>query len=211
MNSETLKYELVNAKYPVAFTGAGISVASGLPTFDVAWNNIPIRDILTRKYFISYPHKFYDLYRNILSWNNAQPNAAHKVLAQYNASIITQNIDGLHQKAGSQKVLEMHGNLRDLVCEKCRRVYPAIKSLDEEVPYCECKEILKPDVVLFGDKVHDWKQAIKLAEQSDLMLVIGTSLQVFPANLLPNIVQEHHGKVIIINKESENLFKELLH
>ncbi|WHH57710.1 Sir2 family NAD-dependent protein deacetylase [Petroclostridium sp. X23] len=211
MDTATLKYSLVNSKYPLALTGAGVSVASGLPTFDVDWNDIPIRDMLTREYFVNHPNTFFDLYRSILAWNDVQPNAAHKVLAKYNADIITQNIDGLHQKAGSQNVLEIHGNLRDLVCEKCRMIYPAQKSLDEKIPHCDCGKILKPDVVLFGDQIHDWEQAIQWAGKCDLMLVIGTSLQVAPANLLPNIAQKNGAKVVIINENSEDLFKELLH
>lgn len=210
MNPMTLKRELEKSKYPLALTGAGISVASGLPTFDISWNNIPVRDILTRAFFFKHPDVFYDLYREILRWNEAEPNSAHKALAKYYVSIITQNIDGLHIKAGSKKVLELHGNLRNLICEKCRKVYPADKSKNEKIPYCSCGNMLKPDIVLFSDQVHDWEQAVKEVKKCDLMLVIGTSLQVAPVNLLPGIAQKYNAKVVIINEDSENLFRELL-
>lgn len=210
MTDATIKEELTRSRYPIALTGAGISVASGLPTFDISWNNIPIRDILTKEFFTKHPRTFYALYRKMLEWNNVQPNAAHRVLAKYNVSIITQNIDGLHQKAGSKHVLELHGSLRELICEKCFQRYPSDKSLEEEVPHCQCGNVLKPDVILFGDRIHDWDQAVREAERCDLMLVIGTSLQVAPANLLPDIARRNHAKVVIINEDSENLFKKLL-
>lgn len=209
MKSDKLKNLLENAKYPVALTGAGISVASGLPTFDISWNNIPVREILTREYFYQNPETFYQLYKQIIAWNDVQPNAAHYALAKYNVSIITQNIDGLHQKAGSKDVIELHGNLRDLQCESCRNIYPAQKSMEEAVPVCHCGKTLKPDVVLFGDQIHDWDQAVQKAEKCDLMLVIGTSLQVTPANLLPGIAQRNHGNVVMVNEDSEKVFQGL--
>ncbi|MDK2810214.1 MAG: NAD-dependent deacetylase [Petroclostridium sp.] len=210
MDPTTLKNELSNSKHPLALTGAGISVASGLPTFDISWNDIPVRDILTREFFLNQPNIFYDLYREILRWNDVQPNSAHRALAKYSVAIITQNIDGLHQKAGSKNVLELHGNLRDLICEKCRRIYPSGKALEEKIPHCTCGSMLRPDVVLFGDQIHDWEQAVEQAQKCDLMLVIGTSLQVAPANLLPGIAQRNGAKVVIINEDSESLFKKLL-
>ncbi len=210
MNPETLKHTLTIAKYPIALTGAGISVASGLPTFDISWNDIPARKILSREYYYKYPKQFYDFYREILRWNNVQPNAAQRVLAKYGVTIITQNIDGLHQKAGSTEVIELHGNLRQLICEKCNNKYPSEKSTQEVVPVCSCGHNLKPDIILFGDQIYYWEKAKKVAEKCDLLLVIGTSLQVTPANILPTIVRRNNGKVIVINKECENLFNKLL-
>lgn len=210
MNAATLRQEFSISRYPLALTGAGISVASGLPTFDIAWKGVPVREILTRDFFFAKPEMFYELYREILEWTNATPNAAHKVLASYDAAIITQNIDGLHGKAGSKNVLEMHGNLRRLNCESCQKQYPSDKVIGEKMPYCSCGQMLKPDVVLFGDAIHDWEQAIKQAEKCDLMLVIGTSLQVAPVNMLPAIAQRNNAKVVIINEDCESLFKELL-
>ncbi len=210
MNPETLKYNLQMSKHPIALTGAGISVASGLPTFDISWNNIPARKILSREYYFRYPKQFYDFYREILRWNNVQPNATHRVLAQYGVIIITQNIDGLHQKAGSTEVFELHGNLRQLICEKCTNKYPSEKATKEEVPICSCGYTLKPDIILFGDPIYYWEQAKKQAAKCDLLLVIGTSLQVTPVNILPDIVRNNNAKVIIINKECESLFNKLL-
>jgi len=210
MDSDSLREALSMSVYPVALTGAGISVASGLPTFDISWKGMPLRDILTEKFFKNHPETFYDLYREILQWKNAKPNAAHKVLAAFNVSIITQNIDGLHQKAGSKNVLELHGNLRNLICETCRRIYTDNKAETEKVPHCECGNILKPDIVLYGEQVHDWKQATEEAQKCDLLMVIGTSLNAAPANMLPELAKAAGAKVLIINHDSEDIFQHIM-
>lgn len=205
-----IKEAINKAKYPVALTGAGISVGSGLPTFDIEWRGIPIRSVLTREFFESNKETFFDLFRDLVKWNDVKPNAAHIYLAQQNVSIITQNIDGLHQKAGSKKVFELHGSMRDLICRECGKRYPVNIVKEQNIPKCKCGEELDTDVVLFGDMIHDWSESIAESEKCDLMLVIGTSLQVAPANLLPEIAKNNNAEIIIINKEAEHIFDELL-
>lgn len=188
--------------YPVAFTGAGISVASGLPTFDATWKGIPVRDLLTREWFDQDPVGFYDFFKSILSWGEKLPNPAHFGIAEARMPVVTQNIDGLHQKAGSQEVYEIHGNLREMVCPACQRVYPW-KPLAGELPRCNCGQILKPQVVLFGDDLLCWEAAVSQMERADLVLVVGSSLTVAPACYLPEIAASKGAELIIINECAE--------
>lgn len=191
----------------VALTGAGISVASGLPTFgDDTWRGRPVRQLLTKSFFLRYPEEFYDYYwGGLRSWVKAQPNAAHLALAQAGAYIITQNIDGLHQAAGSTQVLELHGNLRELICEHCRTLYPAENwEGDAGVPLCPADEqILKPNVVLFEETPYGFDTALEKVSKADWLLVIGTSLQVAPACYLPEFARRWRIPVVIINEAAE--------
>ncbi len=191
----------------VAFTGAGISVASGLPTFgDDTWRGRPVRELLTKTFFLRHPEEFYAYYwEGLYGWQEASPNPAHLSLARAGASIITQNIDGLHQAAGSEDVLELHGNLRELVCEKCNTLY---KSCDWRaragVPLCPSDgHILKPNVVLFEEIPHGFDEAIERIRGADWLLVIGTSLQVAPACYLPEFARRWRIPVVIINEAAE--------
>lgn len=188
--------------YPVAFTGAGISVASGLPTFDATWKGIPVRDLLTRDWFDQDPVGFYDFFKSILDWGQKSPNPAHRGIAEAGIPVVTQNIDGLHQKAGSQEVYEVHGNLREMVCPECGRVYPW-KPLDAGLPHCHCGKVLKPQVVLFGDDLLVWDEAVTQMERADLVLVVGCSLTVAPACYLPEIAMGKGAETIVINERAE--------
>ncbi|HBK85903.1 MAG TPA: iron dicitrate transport regulator FecR [Firmicutes bacterium] len=191
----------------VALTGAGISVASGLPTFgEDTWRGRPVRQLLTKSFFVRYPEEFYNYYwEGLTPWQEAQPNAAHLALAQAGATIITQNIDGLHQAAGSQDVLELHGNLRELICEACGTLYAAKdRRVAAGVPHCPVdQQILKPNVVLFEEVPHGFDTAIELLSGADWLLVIGTSLQVAPACYLPEFARRLRVPVKIINDAAE--------
>lgn len=206
LTSENIKQALIESKYPVALTGAGISVASSLPTLQKTFDGIPIQKILERSFFERQTAHFYGFYREILRWRDCEPNTAHLTLAANNVRIITQNIDGLHQKAGSRKVIEIHGNLRRLICENCNAHYPSHLAQKETLPKCrECSSILKPDIVLYAEPIHHWEQAVAECLKADLILVIGTSLTASPANTLPALALEGGAKQIVINTHADQL------
>lgn len=211
---------LRSARHAVAFTGAGISTPSGVPDFrsqgSGLWERFDPMKVASVEVFQNHPERFYDWLRPLLqtTWN-AQPNAAHDALARLETAgilkaVITQNIDDLHQRAGSKTVYEVHGSLRTLTCPHCRAVYPssdfrqALEHLeaDNGLPHCpSCSQILKPDIILFGETlpVDAWEQSEEHCRQADVMLVVGSSLEVYPAAALPEIAVEHRAKLIINN------------
>lgn len=195
---------------PVAFTGAGISVASGLPTFDITWRGMPARDMLTRTRFERQPELFYEFFAEVEKWGDVEPNPAHLALAAAGMTVVTQNIDGLHQKAGSEKVFEIHGNLREMVCVHCGKLYPW-RSLNEGIPHCdECHSILKPNVVLFEESLLQWDEAVETMQAADLVVVIGSSLAVAPACYLPKMARESGAELYAINDAADVKVPELL-
>ncbi|SHE74891.1 NAD-dependent deacetylase [Mariniphaga anaerophila] len=196
----------------VAFTGAGVSVESGIPPFRGAgglWNTThPI--FLEIEYFQKRPlqswKKIKDIFYDKLS--DASPNIAHEVLAKMEKRsflefIITQNIDHLHQKAGSKKVCELHGTYRQLVCTKCSSEYDmSFADLNFLPPTCfVCKGVLKPDMVFFNEPVSDFakRHSFNEAKKADLLLVIGTNAEVLPAAEIPEIAKNSDAKIIEIN------------
>lgn len=201
----------------VAFTGAGISAESKIPTFrddDGIWKkyNPQLLEINT---FLSNPAPSWiaikELFYNKLS--DAEPNDAHFALAELERmgklrSIITQNIDNLHQKAGSKQVIEFHGNSQKLLCLKCNKVYLVSEiDLSQEIPHChKCSGNLKPDFVFFGEninkKVHN--AAVREAQICDLMLIVGTSGDVFPAALIPESAKFYGATIVEINIKPSN-------
>lgn len=189
-----------------ALTGAGISVASGLPTFaEAEWRGKQVREYLTKSFFIRHPDAFYEYFWDALEpWTSAQPNKAHLALAEAGVSVITQNIDGLHQKAGSKEVVELHGNLRELICEHCGAVEAVEHWRDRAlVPRCPVDgSILKPDVVLFEEIPHNWDQAMEVILQADALLVVGTSLEVAPACYLPELARRRGIKALVLNTDA---------
>jgi NAD-dependent deacetylase len=201
----------------VAFTGAGISVPSGIPDFRSAntglWNHFDPMDVASLTAFRQRPEVFFNwlepLAVNIL---NASPNPAHIALADLQKAgrvrtIITQNIDRLHQKAGAADVIELHGNVNHLLCLDCRCEFPLENYratwLDGHVlPRCpQCHALLKPDIVLYEEMlpVDAWDQAETLCRQADLILIAGTSLEVMPASSLPMEGYYHGASLVIVN------------
>lgn len=209
--SELLK----NSKYTVCLTGAGVSTASGIPDFRTPgkglWSKVNPIEVTSIEAFQDNPARFYQFYLpRIEELDKVSPNKAHHALAQlehsgYLHSLITQNIDNLHQKAGSQKVLEIHGNLSRAICYRCGKkissqlLLEKIKSSDQHIPYCQCGGVFKPEVVLFGEMLTNLDEAIAEANKADLFLVVGSSLQVSPANLLPEYCLARGGELVIIN------------
>ena len=186
----------------VALTGAGISRPSGIPTFEEQpW----LQKTLTREFFDSQPEAFYERYWQMVElMESVEPNRAHLTLAKYKIPIITQNIDCLHQRAGSEEVAQVHGYYSEFICEGCQGQASLPDGL-RPIPYrCpKCREVLKPKVVLYGEQMRDWEWAVSLAAACDTLLVVGTSLQVYPAAYLPQMVQERGAEVVVINDNAD--------
>ena len=203
------------ARYPLALTGAGISAPSGVPTFQTCWKGRPIRNFLGRDYFRSDPVGFFELYCTMEQWSHAEPNLAHRALAAHHVPVITQNIDGLHQKAGSTKVIELHGNLHNILCPACGQVQAADVFCGALRPLytahdtqgvlrrlrCPCGGMLDIDTVLYGDPVRGLGEAMDWLMASDLLLVIGTSLETYPAAALPRVARERGIRVLIEHRD----------
>jgi NAD-dependent deacetylase len=207
-----------NAKYAVAFTGAGISVDSGIPPFrgdNGIWNtHHPI--FLEIDFFRKKPLQSWIKIKEIFYDNlgNAQPNIAHEILAKmeqrsFVESIITQNIDHLHQKAGSKYVYELHGNYKQLVCTECNTEYDvSFANLNFLPPTCYiCKGILKPDIVFFNEPIPHFVKTRSFAEakKADVMLIIGTDAEVLPAANIPVVAKRNGAKIIEINIKQSQL------
>ena len=207
-----------NARYVVAFTGAGISVDSGIPPFrgdNGIWNtHHPI--FLEIDFFRKKPLQSWIKIKEIFYDNlgNAQPNIAHEILAKmeqrsFVESIITQNIDHLHQKAGSKYVYELHGNYKQLVCTECNTEYDvSFANLNFLPPTCYiCKGILKPDIVFFNEPIPHFVKTRSFAEakKADVMLIIGTDAEVLPAANIPVVAKRNGAKIIEINIKQSQL------
>jgi NAD-dependent deacetylase len=206
------------ARNVVVLTGAGFSTPSGIPDFRSAgsglWTRYLPMEVASLTTFRHDPEKFFAWLRPLAShmWG-AEPNPAHLALVELEKAghlqaIITQNIDGLHTRSGSQHVLEVHGTLNTLTCTACFHQFPANGLIDRFLqegilPTCpDDHHLLKPDVILFEEQLpyKIWKQAEKAAEACDLMLVAGTSLEVMPSAGLPLKVVEHGGRLILVNR-----------
>jgi NAD-dependent deacetylase len=213
---------IVNSHYVVALTGAGISTPSGIPDFrspgSGLWERFNPMLIASSFSFRLQPQAFYEwarpLARKLLE---AEPNPAHRALAELEGmgllkAVITQNIDNLHQRAGSKRVLELHGNMRQATCLKCRKVVSTQGMIERfleegEVPNCQCGGLLKPNVVLIGEPLPKWVllEAWGEAERCDLMLVVGSSLEITPASEIPFVALRCGAKSIVVNYQSTPL------
>ena len=205
------------AKRVVVLTGAGISTPSGIPDFrsegSGLWSRDEPMEVASLTTFRTAPEKFFHWFRPLAGQIfNAQPNAAHRAIAELEHSgvtttIVTQNIDGLHQKAGSKKVLELHGTIRTLSCTQCFKQFdsqPFLQAFIDEgsIPLCvNCNGILKPDVILFGEQLPQsaWLEAQRETHQVDLMLVAGSSLEVLPVAGLPMQALDRGAHLIVVN------------
>lgn len=210
---------LKQARQAVALTGAGISTPSGIPDFRSAgsglWSRHDPLQVASLSAFRYDPAGFYAWFHDLACRiRAARPNPAHQALARLEEAgrlhgLVTQNIDGLHQSAGSQVVHELHGNLRRATCIRCYRGFAAQAFFDSYVetarpPHCpECGGYLKPDAVLFGEQLPHAvvRQADRLFEQTDLVLVIGSSLEVSPAAQMPLRALEHGASLVIVNRD----------
>lgn len=208
---------LAEARGAAALTGAGISVESGIPDFRSPgglWSRFDPVEYATLSCFLATPEKSWRLFRALgESMASARPNPAHRALAALEESglilgVVTQNIDGLHQAAGSRNVLEIHGNGRQLHCVACERRRPMepIWLAAGPVPRCpSCGGPLKPDIVLFDEPVREMDRIVRLLGRCDRLIVAGTSAQVAPAALLPDAVLARGGSLLEMNLEPTHL------
>lgn len=210
---ETLKKWIDNSDNIVFFGGAGVSTESGIPDFrsvDGLYNqqyDYPPETILSHTFFRRNTGEFYRFYRAKMLALDAKPNAAHKKLAQWEQegklkAVVTQNIDGLHQAAGSKMVYELHGSVHRNYCQKCGAFYDARYMLESKgIPKCEkCGGIIKPDVVLYEEGLDDatMRGAIRAISHADVLIIGGTSLTVYPA---AGLIDYYNGnKLVLINK-----------
>ena len=205
------------AKRVVVLTGAGISTPSGIPDFRSEGSGLWSRDepleVASLSTFRTHPESFFKWFRPLAGQIfHAQPNAAHRTLAELEQAgiaqtIITQNIDMLHQKAGSKRVIEMHGTLQTLSCTQCYKSFDSSEFVerfisDGTIPFCpDCNGILKPDVILFGEQLPQtaWFEAQREARSCDLMMVAGSSLEVLPVAGLPMQAVDRGAHLIVVN------------
>lgn len=212
-NLQTLKQWVQQSKRIVFFGGAGVSTESGIPDFrsvDGLYNqkfDYPPEKIISHSFYLQDPSYFFRFYRDKMMPLGFSPNVTHKKLAQWEAEgkllgVVTQNIDGLHQKAGSQKVYELHGSVLRNYCTGCGKFFPAeFVKFHPDVPRCECGAIVKPDVVLYEESLDSRtiEGAIRAIRNADLLIVAGTSLTVYPA---AGLVDYYRGdRMVLINRD----------
>ena len=211
-SAEMLQKMIDDSNRIVFFGGAGVSTESGIPDFRSRGGlfsqkyKYPPRRILSKTFYRSKPEEFYRFYRDRMVWPDAKPNLAHRKLAELEAAgklsaIVTQNIDGLHQAAGSRKVLEVHGSIHRNYCQKCGKFYDLDYMLHTEgVPVCGCGGVIKPDVVLYEEKLNQkvMAEAAEYLSKADMLIIGGTSLSVYPASRL---IRNYKGiRRVIINR-----------
>ena len=214
---ETLQRWVDESSSIVFFGGAGVSTESGLPDFrsvDGLYHQHyaePPETILSHSYFMHNTEGFYRFYREKMLFPDAQPNEAHRKLAQLEAAgkltaVVTQNIDGLHQKAGSKTVYELHGSVSRNHCTRCGRFYTLEEVMAAEgVPRCACGGVIKPDVVLYEESLDSGVlyRAVDYIRKADVLIIGGTSLVVYPAAGLIDYYQGH--KLVLINKSATGM------
>ena len=210
---ETLRRWVSESNQMVAFTGAGVSTESGVPDFrsvDGLYNQkfeYPPETIISHSFYLRNPEYFFRFYREKMMPLEVQPNITHFTLAKWEreghlAAVVTQNIDGLHQKAGSKRVYELHGSILRNYCTQCGKFYPAefVKN-SNGIPRCGCGGIVKPDVVLYEEGLNDRivEGALEAISQADMLLVAGTSLTVYPA---AGFLRYYPGnRLVLINRD----------
>lgn len=202
----------------VFFGGAGVSTESGIPDFrskdglynqhDVQFDKYEPEYLLSRECLYNNPKVFYEFYRQKMDTRNIEPNITHKVLAKMEEigrlkAIVTQNIDGLHQKAGSKNVFEIHGTTQRNYCSKCKKEYHSDFLFDtkETIPKCECGGLIRPDVTLYGENLPNdaVNGAVEAINNADMLIIGGTSLKVYPA---ANYISYFSGRhLVVINRE----------
>lgn len=215
-NIEKLQKLIDQSNKIVFFEGAGVSTESGIPDFRSKNGlyqmkyDFPPEEILSHHFFNEKTKEFYQFYQNKMNLLNKEPNICHKYLVKLEQdgklfSIITQNIDGLHQKAGSKKVLELHGSIYQNHCLNCGKNYSAKKVFTTQgIPKCSCGGIIKPNVVLYEETLDEdtINQAIISLRKADLLIVAGTSLTVYPAS---SFIHYYSGKeLVFINQDGTN-------
>lgn len=210
---EKLQQMIDGSRRIVFFGGAGVSTESGIPDFrsvDGLYHqkfDYPPETILSHSFFISHTADFFDFYRQKMICLTARPNAAHRKLAELEAAgrlsaVVTQNIDGLHQMAGSKNVLELHGSVHRNYCQKCHKCYSAEEILNSTgIPRCSCGGLIKPDVVLYEEQLDSRTidESLRYISEADMLIIAGTSLTVYPA---ASLIRYFRGSyLVLINRD----------
>ena len=210
---ERLQQMIDGSRRIVFFGGAGVSTESGIPDFrsvDGLYHqkfDYPPETILSHSFFISHTAEFFDFYRQKMICLTARPNAAHRKLAELEAAgrlsaVVTQNIDGLHQMAGSKNVLELHGSVHRNYCQKCHKCYSAEEILNSTgIPRCSCGGLIKPDVVLYEEQLDSRTidESLQYISEADMLIIAGTSLTVYPA---ASLIRYFRGSyLVLINRD----------
>ena len=215
---EKLKQFIEESEHIVFFGGAGVSTESGVPDFrskdglynqhDVQFEKFDPEYLLSHSCLVDHPNVFFEYYRQKMDARHVEPNITHKVLADWEkegklTAVVTQNIDGLHQKAGSKKVYELHGTTLRNYCSWCKKEYPSdyLFETNESVPKCECGGMIRPDVTLYQEALSDAavSSAISAIINADMLIIAGTSLRVYPAASYVSYFQGKH--LVVINRE----------
>ena len=216
-NIERLKEAIKDAKKIVIFSGAGLSTNSGIPDFRSAngiynaklKSQFSPEEIISHSFFYAHTEDFYEFYFDKMVYKDAKPNSAHKYFAELEKDkeviVVTQNIDGLHQMAGSTNVIELHGSIMRNYCTSCNKFYSLDDLSCHGIPRCTCGGIIKPDVVLYeeGLNENDIERALNAISTCDLMIVVGTSLVVYPA---AGFVRYFRGKNLVLLNKSETQY-----
>ncbi len=207
---------LLSSNYTVVFTGAGMSTESGLPDFrsnhSGLWKKKDPSKIASITALNKNVEEFMEFYRErVIGVKEFGPHEGHFILARWEKqgiihSIITQNVDGFHQEAGSKRVAELHGTLQKVRCQSCGKEYTSETYVNKKF-YCDCGGVLRPNIVLFGEMLPQdaFQFAQEEAEKAELFIVLGSSLTVTPANQFPLIAKEKGAKLVIVNLEPTNL------
>jgi len=212
------KQVLKNANSLVFFTGAGISAESGIPTFrgmDGIWNKLKPEELANFNAFLKNPKLVWEWYQHRKEIiHKCQPNSAHKIIADVQnnfekVSVVTQNIDNLHRRAGSKKVYELHGNIERNYCIDCKKEYGDNVPLKDGLPKCDCGGLVRPDVVWFGEYLPQdvYTSAEKAAEESDVLFIVGTTGIVYPAASIIYIAKNNGAYLIEVNIEETEVSK----
>ena len=214
---EELREAINKSKKIVIFSGAGLSTNSGIPDFRSASgiynqklkSNFTPEEIISHSFFLEHPDDFYSFYFDKIVYKDAKPNSAHLYFAELEknkkVTVVTQNIDGLHQLAGSSNVIELHGSIMRNYCMRCHKFY-SLDELDTNgIPRCSCGGIIKPDVVLYEESLNEKaiNDAIYAISDADLMIVVGTSLVVYPA---AGFIRYFRGKYLVLLNKSETSY-----
>ncbi|MFO8234160.1 MAG: NAD-dependent deacylase [Bacteroidales bacterium] len=203
---------ILKSRHSTGFTGAGISVESGILPFrgkNGLWNKYD-PGILDLDYFYSNPLESWKVIKEIFYdfFVSVKPNDGHKALAELEKlgllnAVITQNIDNLHQETGSETVYEFHGNSRDLICQHCSETYPVTEELIKELPpRCDkCNGVLKPDFIFFGEMIPEYAyiKSVEEASKADVFVIVGSTGEVVPASMIPPMAKENGAKIIEVN------------
>lgn len=212
--TESARNSLKKAAKILVFSGAGLSTEAGIPDFrsqtglySQSFHDLSPEFILSHRFYKTDPALFYEYLRSRLDCRDIRPDASYLLLAKLEKdglvhSVITQNIDSLHLQAGSKNVIELHGSLDRFCCDRCGKDYDSDEMMQPQTPFiCDCGGIIRPDVVLFDEGVPAIDAAWEAASEADLLLVLGTSLLVYPAAYLPSLFIEQKKPVIIINRD----------